>query len=141
MDADYIYPTKGSRVRRVGAMAVVLVVFVAAAIGSRLLAKHVTPLPVCEQIGWLQLAIALVVLAALVPAIVFANKTYKIYKHRQYPPPGAAVFLRTKIQRGLGALVQGLTTAVVSAFFFFLVAYVAVSDTAHVIFLSHSCSA
>lgn len=139
MNEEYIYPTKSSRIRVLAIWLVVFAAFAVASVAARAFLQYVAPLPPCDQLVSSRLVLLSAGLTALAPALIFARTAWLAYLHRQFPPPGASVFFRTKIQRGLLALLQGVSALTISVAFLWLFGYIATSETAQVIFGVHSC--
>ncbi len=142
MDTEYIHPTKGTRIRVIAHLLAVIACLMGAGVGMTAYSTHVAPMAVCDQVPWLRFALALLGVLILVPALTFGRTAWNVYVHRQFPAPGASVFFRTKVQRGLLAAVQGISALTISAGLFFLLGYIATSDTAQAIFFgTSSCGA
>ncbi|MEJ2790965.1 MULTISPECIES: hypothetical protein [unclassified Pseudoxanthomonas] len=142
MDTEYIYPTKGSRFRVAVKLTSIVAVIAAISIGTNAYSEHVAPLPICDQVPWARLALALVGLGLLVPAVLFGRAAWRIYLYRQFPPPGTPVFFRAKVQRGLWAFLQGASAALLAVISLSLLAYLAVGDTVQALFFgANPCGA
>lgn len=111
---EYIVPTWGMRVRLLaiwlGAMVSVPLLGVAAGAYSR----HVAPLPVCEQLPWMRLSVAVVSLLFLLYAAWMANYAWRVRGSGRVPPPDAWVFFRTRVHGGWIATAYSIFAGIAS---------------------------
>jgi hypothetical protein len=139
VNQDYILPTRSSRIRVFLQWLGIFAVFGIAHIAARLFLKYIAPLPGCDQLPWIRLTLALVVLILLVPAWLFGRMAWKAYFYRQFPPPGTAVFFPTKISRGALAVFYAVGPLLMCCIFLWLLGYVISSGPFGVMFSSFAC--
>lgn len=122
---DHIQPTRSMRLRL---LALWLPMFLGLpllfAAGVQAYLRHVVPMPLCDQLPWMQLIVAMVCLALLGAAVFIGSWAWRVAKSGQFPPPGARVFFRTRIQRGWLAWTQAASGAAISLGLFWLVLWV-----------------
>lgn len=111
---EYVESTRGIRVRLLaiwlGAMASVPMLGVAA----RAYGRHVAPLPVCEQLPWMRLSVAVVSLLFLLYAAWMASYAWRVRSSGRVPPPDAWVFFRTRVYRGWIATAYSIFAGIAS---------------------------
>lgn len=139
MEVEYIYPTRSSRLRVLGGVLLPAAVVAGGYVLAQAYTDYVAPLEVCDQVPWARLALLLLGLVVLVPTWVYGRMAWGVYAHRQFPPPGAAVFFKTKVHRGLYAAVQGISAFAICAILAGVLGYIATSEMTQVIF-GQSCS-
>lgn len=124
---DHIQPTPMSRLRALLPMLYPALAILALSRLSILYGQHVAPLPVCEQLPWVRLAVAIMEVALLIPAAFLLWRGRGTLRDGQYPPPGAAVLFRRPIRRGWLARLTGigylLTAGVVLSAMVYLAVY------------------
>jgi len=127
LQIDYIQPTPMSRLRALLPMLYPALAILALSRLSILYGQHIAPLPVCEQLPWVRLAVVIMEVALLMPAAFLLWRGWGTLRDGQYPPPGAAVLFRRPVQRGSLARLTGmgylLTAGLVSSAMVYLAVY------------------
>jgi len=110
-----IHPTVRSRVKALLSLAVPLGVALALGFGANQYAAYVAPLPVCDQLPWVRVAVLLGALSLLAIVAGFLRSGLRIWRSGQSPAPGTAVFFTTKVSTGWWAYANAVSLFLVSA--------------------------
>lgn len=112
---EFIEPTREGR--RLLLLQIALAIAVGLAMRFWLmpaLFAHINSLPRCEQAHWLWWCVVGISVIPVFIAFWSIPVTIRIFRHEQWPLPGAQVFRRTRIQRGWTARLRGFVLLLAS---------------------------
>ena len=100
---EYLEPTKNSNIKLL--ILVVVVVMIGPALNYlwSIFLSWTDSLPLCDSIIWLERGIYFIGLTFILLSIWWLKTSYLVFRYRQYPYPGATVYIRTKIRKGKAA--------------------------------------
>ncbi len=113
---NYLEPTKGAKVKLIALFLFVLAINPISNFLWGMYSDWTKSLPECDEIFWLERGLNFISLLLAMLSILAFREAYLIIKYKQFPYPGAKVYVRTKIRKGLSASIVGIKLTILGLF-------------------------